>query len=95
VQNILSSSLLSKTNEIEIQGGSTMTGTDCGLFTPNQSRSYLNHLVYGTVILPALYGCEAWVSHTEEGTRLKLFEHRVLTFETKNDEVTGKWRKFT
>ena len=22
-----------------------MTGTDCGLFTHNQSRSYLNHLV--------------------------------------------------
>jgi hypothetical protein len=29
-----------------IQGGSNMTGTDCGLFTHNQSWSYLNHLVY-------------------------------------------------
>jgi hypothetical protein len=28
-----------------IQGGSNMTGTECGLFTHNQSRSYLNHLV--------------------------------------------------
>jgi hypothetical protein len=30
-----------------IQGGSNMTGTNCVLFTHNQSRSYLNHLVYG------------------------------------------------
>ena len=25
-----------------------MTGTNCDLFTHNQSRSYLNHLVHGT-----------------------------------------------
>jgi hypothetical protein len=29
-----------------IQGGSNMTGTNSDLFTHNQSRSYLNHLVY-------------------------------------------------
>jgi hypothetical protein len=29
----------------KIQGGSNMTGTNCDLFTHNQSRSYLNHLV--------------------------------------------------
>ena len=29
-----------------IQGGSNMTWTNCDLFTHNQSRSYLNHLVY-------------------------------------------------
>ena len=29
-----------------IQGGSNMTGTNCDLFTHNQSRSYLNHLVH-------------------------------------------------
>jgi hypothetical protein len=28
-----------------IQGGSNMIGTNCDLFTHNQSRSYLNHLV--------------------------------------------------
>ena len=28
-----------------LQGGSNMTGTNCDLFTHNQSRSYLNHLV--------------------------------------------------
>jgi hypothetical protein len=32
-----------------VQGGSNMTGTNCDLFTHNQSRSYLNHLVYGCV----------------------------------------------
>jgi hypothetical protein len=31
---------------LKIQGGSNMTGTNCDLFTHNQSRSYLNHLVY-------------------------------------------------
>ena len=30
---------------INIQGGSNMTGTNCDLFTHNQSWSYLNHLV--------------------------------------------------
>jgi hypothetical protein len=29
-----------------IHGGSNMTGTNCDLFTHNQFRSYLNHLVY-------------------------------------------------
>ena len=31
--------------EYKLQGGSNMTGTKCDLFTHNQSRSYLNHLV--------------------------------------------------
>jgi hypothetical protein len=30
----------------KVQGGSDMTGTNCDLFTHNQSRSYLNHLEY-------------------------------------------------
>ena len=30
---------------VKLQGGSNMTGTNCDLFTHNQSRSYLNHLV--------------------------------------------------
>jgi hypothetical protein len=30
---------------IIIQAGSNMTGTNCDLFTHNQSLSYLNHLV--------------------------------------------------
>jgi hypothetical protein len=34
---------------IGIQGGSNMTGTNCDLFTHNQSRSYLNHLVSSSV----------------------------------------------
>jgi hypothetical protein len=38
-----------------IQGGSNMTGTNCDLFTHNQSRSYLNHLVLSltTLVLSA------------------------------------------
>jgi hypothetical protein len=30
---------------LKVQGGLNMTGTNCDLFTHNQSRSYLNHLV--------------------------------------------------
>jgi hypothetical protein len=37
-----------------IQGGSNMTGTNCDLFTHNQSRSYLNHLVH-TLMRPSLF----------------------------------------
>jgi hypothetical protein len=35
------------------------------------------------------------VSQTEGGTRLRLFENRVLRriFGSKRDEVTGEWRK--
>jgi hypothetical protein len=33
-----------------IQGGSNMTGKNCDLFTHNQSRSYLNHLVLSVFI---------------------------------------------
>jgi hypothetical protein len=35
----------------KIQGVSNMTGTNCDLFTHNQSRSYLNHLVQSYGIL--------------------------------------------
>ena len=34
----------------ELQGGSNMTGTNCDLFTHNQSRSYLNHLVHSCFV---------------------------------------------
>jgi hypothetical protein len=35
-----------------VQGGLNMTGTNCALFTHNQSRSYLNHLVHHQFSLP-------------------------------------------
>ena len=38
----------------QIQGGSNMTGTNCDLFTHNQSRSYLNHLVLERNLQPVL-----------------------------------------
>jgi hypothetical protein len=37
-----------------VQGGLNMTGTNCDLFTHNQSRSYLNHLVCGRAVAQAL-----------------------------------------
>ena len=41
-----------------VQGGSNMTGTNCDLFTHNQSRSYLNHLVHR--VIPGGIAAEAW-----------------------------------
>jgi hypothetical protein len=43
---------------------SNMTGTDCGLFTHNQSRSYLNHLV----IFNVLTGSMQTVPHLRKGS---------------------------
>jgi hypothetical protein len=39
------------TRNRKVQGGSNMTWTNCDLFTHKQSRSYLNHLVYGESVL--------------------------------------------
>jgi hypothetical protein len=41
----LSSDIKTKAKILNVQGGSNITGTSCDLFTHNQSRSYLNHLV--------------------------------------------------
>jgi hypothetical protein len=48
-----------KPSSKKLQGGSNMTGTNCDLFTYNQSRSYLNHLVltpWSRVLLEKLTG---------------------------------------
>jgi len=45
-----------------VQGGSNMTGTDCGLFTHKQSRSYLNHLVFQLTICDNRTGINCLVS---------------------------------
>jgi hypothetical protein len=52
-------------------------------------------VVYRTIILPVLYGCETWSLTLREERRLRLFECRVLRriFGPKRDEVTGEWRR--
>ena len=68
VQNLLSSSLLSK----------------------NKTK------IYTTIILPGLYGCEAWSLILREECRLMVFENRVLrkVFGPKRDEVTGNGENY-
>ena len=46
------------------------------------------------VILPVLYGCEAWSPTVGEEDRLRVFENRVLrkVLGSKRDKVTGEWR---
>ena len=48
--------------------------------------------IYRTIFLPfVLYGCETWSLTLRGGTRLRVFENRVLRkiFGPKRDEVTG------
>jgi hypothetical protein len=47
--NEVSSSVTDFSDSRNVQSGSNMTGTNCDLFTHNQSRSYLNHLVHNKV----------------------------------------------
>jgi hypothetical protein len=42
---LMSAFFESSNHFIKVRGGSNMTGAKCDLFTHNQSRSYLNHLV--------------------------------------------------
>jgi hypothetical protein len=47
IRNLISDVLRHATDAFQnVQSGSNMTGTNCDLFTHNQSLSYLNHLVY-------------------------------------------------
>jgi hypothetical protein len=52
--------------------------------------------IYKTIILTfALYGRETWSPTLREENRLRLFENRALRriSESKQDEVTGEWKK--
>jgi hypothetical protein len=62
-----------------IQGGSNMTGTNCDLFTHKSSRSYLNHLVYGTIECFDSLTCSATIllQHNIAGTgHLSVFRRK-------------------
>jgi hypothetical protein len=51
--------------------------------------------IYGTIILPVLYGCETWSVTLREEHRLRVFEKRAprKIFRTKWDEVTGERKR--
>jgi len=52
--------------------------------------------IYRTIIRPiVLYGCETWSLILREGSRLRVFEKRVLriVFGPKRNEVTEEWRR--
>ena len=50
--------------------------------------------IYRIIILPVLYGCEAWSLTAREERQLRVFENMVLRriFGPRRDEVTGEWR---
>jgi hypothetical protein len=54
-----------------------------------------NVKIYGTIILPVLYGCETWLLTLRLERRLRVFENRVLRriFGSKRGDVTGEWGK--
>jgi hypothetical protein len=76
-----------------IQGGSNMNGTNCDLFTHNQSRLYLNHLVYIWQIeySPDTYACIYRGEHKFSKTRshLKILgATRFIWFKFSKDQQT-------
>jgi hypothetical protein len=53
--------------------------------------------IHRNIILPVVYGCETWSLTLREGSRLRVFENRVLRkiFGPQTDEVTGEWENYT
>ena len=51
--------------------------------------------IYRTLILPVLYGCEAWSLILREERKLRVFENMVLRRISgpRREEVTGEWRR--
>jgi len=47
-------------------------------------------------LLVVLYGCDTWYLKLRESHRLRVFGNRLLgkTLGSKEEEVTGDWRKF-
>jgi hypothetical protein len=72
-----------------IQGGSNMTGTNCGLFTHNQSRSYLNHLVYSLISRPLVRWKNAAVAN-----KYRLSNKAVQRFSEKISTTSRLEQKF-
>ena len=75
-----------------VQGGSNMTGTNCDLFTHNQSRSYLNHLVHSLSACFACWGSAFNFTYHVKGPELGLVAYsRVpVTGVEKLNAVEGK-----
>jgi len=52
-------------------------------------------IIYKTIILPVVYGCQTWSLILREYHRLRVSENRVLRriFGRKREEVIGGWRR--
>jgi len=52
-------------------------------------------MIYRTIILPVVYGCETWSLTLKVESRLKVLENRVLRriFGSKKDKIAGQCRK--
>jgi len=99
VQNLLSSSLLSK--NLKINPLNAKLNPICHLLAL-LGALHIIHVsgvrvkIYRTIILPVIfYGCETWLLTLREERRLRVFENRVLRrkFGPRRDEVTKEWRK--
>jgi hypothetical protein len=51
-------------------------------------------MIYRSIMLPVLDGCETWSLTLREERRLRVFENRVLgrIFGSTRDDVTREWR---
>jgi hypothetical protein len=66
------------------------------LLSSNLLSKNVNIKICRTKILPlVLYGCEIWSLILREGSRLRVFENRVLRriFGPMRDEVIREWRR--
>ena len=71
----------------EIQGGSNMTGTNCDLFTHNQSRSYLNHLVLTWLPMLQYQHCPLLSFFLKQQIRKYIVQGHVLCHTNNEDGI--------
>jgi hypothetical protein len=81
--------------KIRLKSGNACYHSEKNLLSSSLLTNSIKIKIYRTIILPfALYGCETWLSLSEE-CREKVLENRVLRriFRSKRDKVRGEWRK--
>ena len=76
-----------------LKSGSACHHSVQNLLSSNLLSKNLKIKIYSAIILPVvMYGCETWSRTSREESRLMVVENRRM-FESRRDEVTGKWRK--
>jgi hypothetical protein len=80
-------------NKNRLKSGNTCYHSVQNLLSSSLLSKNVNIMIYPSIILPVLCGCETWSLTLREEYRLRIFENRVLRriFRPMRDEVTGEW----